>query len=103
MTRATLGGEIEVPTIAGKIAHVKIKEGTQSGSRIRLKQMGLPKLQSSLIGDMIIETVVETPTNLTKKQKELLKEFEAEAKTGWSPKSEGFFSHVKNIWEDLTD
>ncbi len=103
MTKAILGGDIEVPTIEGKKAVVKIKEGTQSGSRIRLRQKGMPKLQSSLVGDMVLETLVETPTNLTKKQKELLKEFESGAKDGWSPKSEGFFVKVKSIWTDLTD
>ena len=103
MTTATLGGEIEVPTIDGKKAIVKIKEGAQSGSRIRLRQKGMPKLQSSLVGDMVLETIVETPTNLSKKQKGLLKEFEGEAKESWSPQSAGFFSKVKNIWEELTD
>lgn len=103
MTKAALGGEIEVPTIEGKKAIIKIKDGTQNGSRIRLRGKGMPRLHSGTLGDLIIETSVETPVNLSSKQKELLREFESETKSGWSPQSEGFFSRVKGIWEDLTD
>jgi len=103
MATATLGGQIEVPTIEGKRARIKIPEGTQSGRQFRLRGKGMPELNGGFIGDMIIETVVETPVNLTKKQRDLLEEFAAEGGDNISPRSEGFFSKVKDIWEDLTD
>lgn len=103
MTTATLGGQIEVPTIEGKRARIKIPEGTQSGRQFRLRGKGMPELNGGFVGDMIIETSVETPVNLTKRQRELLEEFAAEGGDKISPRSEGFFSKVKDIWEDLTD
>jgi len=103
MSTATLGGQIEVPTIEGKRARIKIPEGTQSGRQFRLRSKGMPELNGGFVGDMIIETSVETPVNLTKRQRELLEEFAAEGGDTISPRSEGFFSKVKDIWEDLTD
>ncbi len=102
MVRAALGGEIEVPTIEGKKARVAIPEGTQSGRQFRLKGMGMPVLNSSRKGDMYIQVDVETPVNLTERQKELLREFESEAKDN-SPKSEGFFAKAKKFWESLSE
>lgn len=103
MATATLGGQIEVPTIEGKRARIKIPEGTQSGRQFRLRGKGMPELNGGFTGDMIIETIVETPVNLTKRQRELLEEFAAEGGDQISPRSEGFFTKVKDIWEDLTD
>jgi len=103
MTKATLGGQIEVPTIEGKRARIKIPEGTQSGRQFRLKGKGMPELNGGFVGDMIIETVVETPVNLTKRQRELMEEFAAEGGDKVSPRSEGFFSKVKDLWDDLTE
>jgi len=103
MTTATLGGQIEVPTIEGKRARIKIPDGTQSGRQFRLRGKGMPELNGGFVGDMIIETSVETPVNLTKRQRELLEEFAAEGGDKISPRSEGFFSKVKDLWEDLTD
>jgi molecular chaperone DnaJ len=105
MTTAALGGTIEVPTIEGKRAKVAITPGTQSGRQFRLRGKGMTQVRGGLRGDMIIETVVETPVNLTSKQKELLKEF-ADASAGnkkHSPESEGFFAKVKELWQDLTE
>ena len=103
MATATLGGQIEVPTIGGGRARIKIPAGTQSGRQFRLRGKGMPELNGGFVGDMIIETVVETPVNLTKRQRELLEEFAAEGGDTISPRSEGFFSKVKDLWEDLTE
>ncbi len=98
MTAAALGGEIEAPTIDGKKARVQIPEGTQSGKQFRLKGKGMPVLRSHQTGDMYIQVSVETPVNLTRKQRELLKEFEKEARDN-SPQSEGFFARAKAFWD----
>ena len=102
MTKAALGGTIEVPTIEGNRTKVQIPAGTQSGAQFRLKGKGMSVLRSPQRGDMYVEVMVETPMNLTKKQKELLAEFEAAGpaeKT--SPESAGFFAKVKELWSDL--
>lgn len=103
MATATLGGNLEVPTIEGKRARMKIPAGTQSGRQFRLKGKGMPELNGGFVGDMIIETQVETPVNLTKRQKELMQEFAEEGGNEVSPQSEGFFTKVKELWDDLTE
>lgn len=103
LTTAALGGEIEVPTIGGKRAKVKIPEGTQSGRQFRLRHKGMPQLNTGIVGDMIIEAQVETPVNLTKRQKDLLRDFAEESGEQASPRSTSFFDKVKEVWEDLTD
>ena len=104
MTIAALGGAIEVPVIDGSRAKVNIPEGTQSGQQFRLRGKGMSVLQSKQRGDMYIEALVETPVKLTKTQKDLLQEFDtAGGKEIHSPQSEGFFSKVKEFWEDLTE
>lgn len=99
-----LGGAIEVPTIDGKRMKVTIPAGTQTNQQFRLKNKGMTVMRSSARGDMFVEVAVETPVNLTKKQKELLQDFVGEsvdAKT--NPQSHGFFAKVKELWEDLKD
>jgi len=104
MTTATLGGSIEVPTIDGGRARITLPSGTQSSHQFRLKGKGMRVLRSNARGDMYAEVVVETPVNLTKRQEELLREFETEGKgRKTSPESEGFFARVKEFWEDLTE
>ncbi len=98
MTAAAMGGEIEVPTIDGKKARVSVPEGTQTGKQFRLKSKGMPVLRSSQMGDMYIQVAVETPVNLSRRQKELLRDFEKEAKNN-SPESEGFFAKAKAFWD----
>ncbi len=98
MPTAVLGGDIEVPTIDGKKARVSIPEGTQSGKQFRLKAKGMPVLRSPQLGDMYIQVAVETPVNLTRRQRELLRDFEKEARNN-SPESEGFFSKAKAFWD----
>lgn len=104
MADAALGGEIEVPTIDGGRAKVKVPDGTQTGQRFRLRGKGMPQLRTESRGDMYIELAVETPVNLTKRQKELLKEFRTEGKgQNTNPETEGFFTKVKEFWDDLTE
>ena len=103
LTTAALGGDIEVPTLDGARAKVSITAGTQSGRKFRLRSKGMPVMNSHSHGDMYIHTIVETPVNLTKRQKELLKEFNDAGKGAHSPESEGFFSRVKDFLADLKD
>ncbi len=98
MASAALGGDVEVPTIDGNKARVTIPEGTQSGKQFRLRSKGMPVLRSQQKGDMYIQVNVETPVNLSKKQQDLLKEFEAEKRDN-SPQSAGFFSKAKAFWD----
>ncbi|HXL99435.1 MAG TPA: molecular chaperone DnaJ [Rhizomicrobium sp.] len=96
---ASLGGAIEVPTLDGGRAKVAIPEGTQSGRRFRLRGKGMPVLRGGgMNGDLYVELTVETPVKLTKKQKELLRQFESESAPGCQPESEGFFAKVKEFW-----
>jgi len=104
MTTAALGGTVEVPTIEGNRAKLNVPAGTQSGHQFRLKGKGMSVLRSPTRGDLYIQAVVETPVNLTKRQQELLREFEkAGNKEGTHPESEGFFAKVRELWEDLKD
>jgi len=104
MTTAALGGALEVPTVGGGRAKVTIPSGTQTGQQFRLRAKGMPVLRSKTMGDMYVEAAVETPVNLSKRQKELLKEFEgAGSGKSHSPQAEGFFSKVKEFWDDLTE
>jgi molecular chaperone DnaJ len=104
MTTAALGGNIEVPSIDGSRARVTVPAGTQSGHQFRLKGKGMTVLRAQTRGDMFIEAVVETPVNLTKRQQELLREFEKGANPKeTSPESAGFFAKVKEFWDDLRD
>ncbi|HYE00430.1 MAG TPA: molecular chaperone DnaJ [Alphaproteobacteria bacterium] len=100
MTMAALGGTIEIPAIDGSRAQLTIPAGAQNGRQFKLKGLGMPVLQSKQRGDMFIELTVETPVNLTKRQQELLREFEAEGGAS-NPQSDGFFAKVKELWEDL--
>lgn len=100
MAAAALGGDIEVPTIDGGKSRVKIPEGSQSGRQMRLRAKGMPALRGKEVGDMFIELAVETPVNLTARQKELLREFDKQSEEN-NPQSEGFFSSVKNFWDSM--
>jgi molecular chaperone DnaJ len=98
---AALGGEFEVPAIGGSITRVKVPAGTQSGRRFRLQGKGMPVLRSKQTGDMYVQVIVETPQKLTKRQKELLVEFERLSSTETQPESEGFFTRVKEFLDGL--
>jgi molecular chaperone DnaJ len=104
MTAAALGGVVEVPTIDGGKAKVNVPPGTQTGQQFRLRGKGMSVLNARQRGDMYIESRIETPVNISRKQRELLQEFEkAGAGRSFSPESEGFFTKVKDFWEDLKD
>ncbi|MDF3414934.1 molecular chaperone DnaJ [Sulfitobacter sp. M57] len=100
MSTAALGGNIEVPTIDGGRGRVQIPGGSQSGRQMRLRGKGMPPLRGGGVGDMIIELAVETPVNLTSRQKELLKEFE-DLSSENNPESSSFFSSVKSFWDSM--
>ncbi|WP_298566937.1 molecular chaperone DnaJ [uncultured Aliiroseovarius sp.] len=100
MSAAALGGDIEVPTIDGGRSRVKIPAGSQSGRQMRLRSKGMPGLRGGARGDMYIELAVETPVNLTARQKELLREFEKLSEEN-NPESTNFFSKVKSFWDGM--
>ena len=98
MTQAALGAEIEVPAIDGTPARVKLPAGTQTGDQFRLRGKGFSVLRSAQRGDMVIQVQVETPHDLTRRQRELLEEFEAEAGGRGSPEHEGFFAKAREFF-----
>lgn len=100
MAAAALGGDIEVPTIDGGRSRVKVPAGSQSGRQMRLRAKGMPAVRSNQVGDMFIELAVETPVNLTTRQKELLREFEDLSEDN-NPESSSFFSSVKSFWDSM--
>jgi molecular chaperone DnaJ len=101
MVTAALGGDFEAPTIDGGKTRVKIPEGTQSGRRFRLQGKGMPVLRSRQVGDMYVQVLVETPQKLTRKQKELLTEFEKMSSKETYRESEGFVAKVKEFFGGL--
>ena len=101
MTTASLGGSVDVPTIDGTKAKVTIPAGTQTGDKFRLKSKGMSIMRSSNRGDMYIHVIVETPVNLSKRQKELLNEFNDINESQSNPQFEGFFKKVKDFWGEL--
>src|ERR1700681_3498759 len=101
MVTAALGGEFEVPTIDGGKTRVKVPEGTQSGRRFRLTGKGMPVLRARPSGDMYVQVVVETPQNLTKKQRDLLAEFDKLSSSSTQPESTGFLGKVKDFIDGL--
>lgn len=100
MSAAALGGDIEVPTIDGGRSRVKIPAGSQSGRQMRLRGKGMPALRGGGWGDMYIELAVETPVNLTSRQKDLLREFEKLSEEN-NPESSSFFTKVKSFWDGM--
>jgi molecular chaperone DnaJ len=98
MTTATLGGQIDVPTVEGQATRVKVPEGTETGKQFRLKGKGMPVLRAKVQGDMYIQVDVETPKNLTRRQRELLEEFQKESQPSNSPESAGFFTKMKDFF-----
>ena len=97
MTTAAMGGEIEAPTIDGGRSRVKIPVGVQTGKQMRLRGKGMPALRGNVSGDLYIELAVETPVNLTARQREILKEFEEIGQDN-NPAGQDFFSRVKSFW-----
>lgn len=101
MVTAALGGEFDVPTMGGQEVRVQVPAGTQTGKQFRLRGKGMPVLRTRDFGDLYIQVVVETPQNLTRRQKELLTEFEQESSRDTHPESAGFFARVREFFEGL--
>ncbi|UGA55436.1 molecular chaperone DnaJ [Vibrio sp. VB16] len=103
--QAALGGEVEVPTLDGRV-NLKVPEETQTDRLFRMRGKGVKGVRGGGIGDLIVKLVIETPVKLSSRQKELLKEFEetcaGDAANKHKPKSEGFFNGVKKFFDDLT-
>jgi len=102
MVKASLGGEVTVRTLDGLESVVKIPEGTQSGRQFKLRGKGMPVLRSREVGDLHIQARVETPQSLTKRQRELLAEFEAESSNKTHPESAGFFAKMKDFFDNIS-
>lgn len=103
VTTAALGGTVEVPTVDGGRTRVTVPEGAQTGKQFRLKAKGMPVLNTGRFGDMYMQVTVETPRNLTKRQKELFREFEELSSEKTNPQAHGFFDRVKTFWESFGD
>jgi molecular chaperone DnaJ len=101
LVTAALGGEFTVPTLDGSDAPVKVPEGTQSGKQFRLRGKGMTVLRSRDLGDLYIQVAVETPQNLTRRQRELLLEFERESSGDTHPESSGFFARVREFFDGI--
>ena len=100
--QAALGGEFNVPTLDGADAKVKIPEGAPSGKQFRIRHKGMPVLRSRDVGDLYIQAVVETPQNLTKRQRELLQEFDAISSQKTNPEAAGFFGKMRDFFDNLS-
>ena len=98
MATAALGGSFEVPTIDGGTASVKVPEGTQSGKQFRLRGKGMSVLNRNLRGDLYVQIIVETPKKLTKRQRELLEEFQNISVAENSPDSESFLNRIRDLF-----
>ncbi len=102
MVCAALGGEVEIPTIDGARQRVTVPEGAQTGRKLRLRGKGMPSLRGSgQTGDLYIEMFVETPRNLSARQKEILREFCDCSGADCNPESEGFVGKVKKFWDGM--
>ena len=101
MTTAALGGQFDVPTVDGGQTRVNVPEGTQAGKQFRLRGKGMPVMRSHQTGDMYIQVSVETPSKLTKRQRELLREFEEVSSHENNPETTGFFARVKEFIDNL--
>lgn len=101
MTTAALGGDFEVTTLDGTQTRVKVPEGTQHGRQFRLRGKGMPILRQNQVGDLYIQVAVETPQNLSRRQRELLQEFEELSSNENNPQSSGFFSRMKDFFESF--
>jgi len=102
-TTAALGGTVDIPGLDGEVNTIDIPAGIQSGKQLRKRGSGMPVLQGRGRGDLVVEIMVETPTRLSARQKELLREFQATETGEECPESAGFFAKIKNAWSDLTE
>ncbi len=103
MIKAALGGDFDVTTLDGNTTRVKVPEGTQTGKQFRVRGKGMPVLRSPQTGDLFIQVTIETPQNLSRRQRELLEEFEEISSSDNSPQSTGFFARMKEFFEGLSE
>ncbi|MFC5991707.1 molecular chaperone DnaJ [Limoniibacter endophyticus] len=103
MTTAALGGDFEVTTLDGTQTRVRVPEGTQNDRQFRLKGKGMPILRQTQLGDLYIQVEIETPQNLSKRQRELLEEFEKLSSQENSPQSTGFFKKMKDFLDSFSE
>ena len=109
MALAALGGEIEAPCLSSEACDgqcrstVKVDAGAQTGKTVRVRGKGMPDLQGRRRGDLVVELFVETPTHLTARQKELMRELAETCGDKQQPRHAGFFKKAKNFWSDLRD
>ena len=102
-TTAVLGGELDVPTLEGRVK-LKIPAETQTGKMFRLRSKGVRSVHGGAVGDLMCRVEVETPVNLNRKQKELLEEFQRSMEEGdgkHSPRTSSWFDGVKKFFEDM--
>jgi molecular chaperone DnaJ len=102
-TTAALGGSIEIPGLDGKVHEIEIPAGIQSGKQLRKRGAGMPVLNGRGIGDLVVEVAVETPTRLSTRQKELLREFQSTETGDECPEVKGFFNRIKDAWNDMRE
>lgn len=102
-TTAALGGSIEIPGLDGKVHEIEIPAGIQSGKQLRKRGAGMPVLNGRGVGDLVVEVAVETPTRLSSRQKELLREFQASETGDECPEVKGFFNRIKDVWNDIRE
>jgi molecular chaperone DnaJ len=102
-TTAALGGTVDIPGLDGTKHSIDIPAGIQSGKQLRKRGAGMPVLNARGVGDLVVEVAVETPTKLSARQKELLKEFQATETGDECPEVKGFFNRIKDAWNDLTE
>jgi len=103
MTTAALGGHFDVSTLDGNTTRVKVPDGTQTGKQFRVRGKGMPVLRSPQVGDLFIQVTIETPQKLSRRQRELLEEFEEISSSENSPQSTGFFARMKEFFEHLSE
>ena len=107
MTTAALGGEIEAPCLVSEAcdgrcrANVDVPAGSQTGKTVRIKGKGMPHLNGRQRGDLVVELFVETPTDLTARQKELLEELAASLGETQTPRNSSFTGKAKRFWADI--
>lgn len=104
-THAALGGDIEVPTLEGKVK-LKVPTETQTGKLFRLRGKGVKSVRTGAVGDLICKVVIETPVNLSETQRDLLRQLDESMGRGdeaakYRPKEKGFFDGVKQFFDDL--
>ena len=101
MVQAAMGGDVSIGVLDGSETKVKVPEGTQTGRQFKVRGKGMPVLRTRDFGDLYVQAVVETPQSLTKRQRELLAEFDQESSQKTHPESTGFFAKMKEFLDNI--